>query len=76
MLLLIQDSRTGIRTFTVADIKLYVLVVILSAQDNAKLLEQCKSGFKRTIDWNKYQSKVLIEEQNQYLVIFRLLNWS
>ena len=25
----------------------------LSTQDNAKLFEQVKSGFKRTIDWNK-----------------------
>ena len=24
----------------------------LSNQDNAKLLEQLKSGFKRTINWN------------------------
>ena len=39
-------------------------MVILSTQDNAKLLEQLKSGFKRTIDWNKYQSKVTIQESN------------
>ena len=37
--------------------KLYVPVVTLSTQDNAKLLQQLKSGFKRTINWNKYQSK-------------------
>ena len=47
--------------------KLYVLVVTLSTQDNAKLLEQLKSGFKRTINWNKYQPKVATERQNQYL---------
>ena len=29
---------------------------ILSTQDNAKLLLQLKSGFKRTISWNKYLS--------------------
>ena len=39
-------------------------MVILSTQDNAKLLEQLKSGFKRTIDWKKYQSKVTIQESN------------
>ena len=44
-------------TFTITDTKLYVPVVTLSTQDNAKLLEQLKSGFKRTINWNKYQSK-------------------
>ena len=40
-------------TFTIADTKLYVPVVTLSIQDNAKLLEQLKSGFTRTINWNK-----------------------
>ena len=42
-------------------IKLYVTVVTLSTQDNAKLLEQLKSGFKATINWNKYQSRVTIQ---------------
>ena len=31
-----------------------------------KLLQQLKSGFTRTINWNKYHSKVAIERQNQY----------
>ena len=39
----------------------------LSDQDNVKLLVQLKSGFKRTINWNKYQSKVSAEAQNPYL---------
>ena len=43
--------------FSLTDRKLYVPVVTLSTQDNAKLLEQLKSGFKRTINWNKHQSK-------------------
>ena len=30
-------------------------VVTLSTGDNGKLLQQLKSGFKRTINWNKYQ---------------------
>ena len=44
-------------TFTITDTNLYVPVVTLSTQDNAKLLPQLKSGFKRTIAWNKYLSK-------------------
>ena len=39
----------------------------LSTQDNAKLLQQLKLSFKRTINWNKSQSKVTIEGQNQKL---------
>ena len=42
--------------FTITDTKLYVPVVTLSTQDNTKLLQQLKSGFKRTINWNKHQS--------------------
>ena len=49
------------------DTKLYVPVVTLSIQDNAKLLQQLKSGFKRTINWNKYQSDPKTYAQNQYL---------
>ena len=29
----------------------------LSTQENTKLLQQLKSGFKRVINWNKYLSK-------------------
>ena len=43
--------------FEVTETKLYVPVVTLSTQDNAKLLTQLKSGFKRTINLNKYLSK-------------------
>ena len=53
--------------FSITDTKTYVQIVTLSTQDNAKLLEQLKSGFKRTINWNKYQSKILNERPNQYL---------
>ena len=36
-------------TFQITDTKLYVPVVTLSKENNIKLLEQLKSGFKRTI---------------------------
>ena len=45
-----NSSREG--KFAIIETKLYVPVVTLSAQDNAKLLPQLKSGFKRTINWN------------------------
>ena len=57
----------GATKFKITDTKLYVPVVTLSTQDNEKLLQQLKSGFKRTINWNKYQSKVSPEIRNQYL---------
>ena len=59
-----EDQAT---TFSITDTKLYVPVVTLSTQDNTKLLEQLKSGFERTINCNKYQSKRSIEISTQYL---------
>ena len=54
-------------TFVTTDTKLYVPVVTLSIQDNAKLLQQLKSGFKRVINWNKYSSKPELLAQNESL---------
>ena len=48
------SNDTKATTFAITDTKRYVLLVTLSTQDNAKLLQQLKSGFKRTINWNKY----------------------
>ena len=44
-------------TSEIAGTNLYVSVVTLSTHDNAKLLPQLKSSFKRTISWDKYLSK-------------------
>ena len=41
--------------FKITDCKLYVPVVTLLAEDDNKLLEQLKTGFKRTIKWNEYR---------------------
>ena len=54
-------------TFTITETNLYVPVVTLSTQDNAKLLPQLKSGFKRTISWNKYLVKPELLPQNPNL---------
>ena len=59
-------SKSG-RKFSIIDIKHYVPFVTISTQDNAKLLEQLKSGSKRTINWNKYHPKKSIERPNQHL---------
>ena len=51
-------------TFKITETKLYVPVVALTTQNNAKLLPQFKSGFKRTISWNKYLSQPELLAQN------------
>ena len=39
----------------------------LSTEENAKLLQQLKSGFKRVINWNKYLSKPELIRRNPNL---------
>ena len=60
-------NSTGAGRFAISNTKLYVPVVTLSTQDNAKLFQQLKFGLKRTINWNKYQSDPKTYAQNQYL---------
>ena len=50
-------------TFKITDTKLYVLVVTLSTENDKTLLEKLKTGFKRTIKWNKYRSERLIRHK-------------
>ena len=52
------SSATGETKFAITETKLYVPVVTLSTEDNAKLLQQLKSNFKRKITWNKYESSI------------------
>ena len=61
------NVNNQVPTFTITETNLYVPVVTLSTQDNAKLLPQLKSGFKRTISWNKYLSKPELLAQNPNL---------
>ena len=61
------DIANQIPAFTIPERNLYVPVVTLSTQDNANLLPQLKSGFKRTISWNKYLSKPELLAQNPNL---------
>ena len=42
-------------TFKITDAKLYIPIVTLSAEDNAKLTKLLSKGFKRTVYWNEYQ---------------------
>ena len=57
-------NSTGAGRFEITDTKLYVPVGTLSNQDNAKLLQQLKSSFKRTISWSKYQIKKHMHKTN------------
>ena len=53
--------------FEIIDCKLYVPVVTLSAENENKLLEQLKTGFKIIICWNKYRSEISSQTVNNNL---------
>ena len=52
--------------FQITDTKLYVPVATLSKENDTKL-KQLKSGFKRTVKWNKYRSQMTIQNSNNNL---------
>ena len=51
-------------TFQITDTKLYVPSVTLSTENDKKLLEQFRTGFKRTIKWNNYSSEMTNQTKN------------
>ena len=53
--------------FQITNTKLYVPVVTLSKENDTKLLEQLKIGFKRTIKWNKCRSQMAVQSNNNSL---------
>ena len=54
--------------FKIADTKLYLPVVTLSTKDDNNILEQLKSGFKRTIKWNKCRSEMTNQTKTNHLI--------
>ena len=63
-------NSTGEGKFQITETNLYVPVVTLSTQDNAKLFQQLKSGFKRIINCNKYESSVKRFAKKSILKLF------
>ena len=53
--------------FKIKDCKLYVPVVTLSAENDNKLLEKIKTGFKKTTKWHKYRSEMSNQTKNNNL---------
>ena len=51
----ILSNVAGNSTYKITDAKLYVPVVTLSTEDNAKLSKLLTEGFKRSVYWNEYK---------------------
>ena len=52
------DNNNREATFQITSTKLYVPVVTLSTKDNENLTKQLDAGFKGSVYWNEYQSKI------------------
>ena len=60
------DTSPANATFQ-TDAKLCVPVVALSTENDKTLLEQLRTGFKRTVKWNKYRSEMTNQTKNNNL---------
>ena len=54
--------------------KLYPPVVTLSTENDKRLLEQLRAGFKITIKWNKHGSEIINRNQNNFDPTFTKVN--
>ena len=63
------DNPTN-ATFKITDTKLYVPVVTLSTENDKNFIEQLRTGFERTIKWNKYRSEMTNQTKNNNLNYF------
>ena len=63
----ILSSSGTAATFTVANIKHYVLVVTLKTEDNTKSSKLLSKGFKRPIYWNEYKIIFKNYNENEYI---------
>ena len=60
------DAPTN-ATFQITDTKLYVPVITLLTENDKRLLEQLRTGFKRTIKLNKYRLEMTNQTKNNNL---------
>ena len=59
-------APTGLE-FQITDTILHVPVVTSSTKDDNNFSDQLKSGFKRTIKWNKYRSEMINQTKTSHL---------
>ena len=69
----ILSSAGTAATFAITDTKLYVPVVTLNTEDDAKLSKLLREGIKRSVYWNKY--KVILKDYvaNNYIKEYLML---
>ena len=68
--MVVVTAANQIPKLRVTGAKLYVPVVTLSTQNNAKLLKKVESAFKKAINWNEYLCNKSNAKQT-----FKYFNW-
>ena len=73
-----DNTSADSATFKTTEAQLYVPIVTLSAEDNAKLSKLLSEGFKRSIYWNTYKvtenTVIEIATNNEQKYIRKLLD--
>ena len=59
-----MSSIAVVTTFKITSAKLYVSIVTLSIKDNVYLTIKLNEGFKRSVYWNEYKSKIETKPAN------------
>ena len=59
-----DNSNDRETTFKITSTKLYVPIFTLSAKYNVNLTKQLNKGFKRSVYWNEYKSKIETKQAN------------
>ena len=54
----VDNANNRETAFKITKTKLYVPIVTLSIKDNVYLTKQLNKGFKRSVYWNGYKSKI------------------
>ena len=57
-------STVAETTCKITTTKIYVPIVSLSTKDNVNLTKELNEGFKRSVYWNEYKSKIETKEAN------------
>ena len=69
---IVLSNQAGNAVFIINDTKMYVPVVTLSKEDNKDFIEQQNKVFQRSIYWNEYKTKEIIEDADAN--VFKYIN--
>ena len=59
-----MSNIVGNTEFKITNTKLYVPIVTLSTKNNVKLTKSLNKGFKRSVYWNEYKTKIKSKDLN------------